>query len=205
MTDSPTEEEPEYAGLMTRAIAVIADAVVINLTALLVESGAALAVALFHLPKNVKAILVVIGGIAYVLWTIAYFVAFWSTTGQTPGARVMQIRLSTADGDRIGLRQGIWRCIGMLLAALPLFAGYLLILVDGRRRGLQDRLARTLVVRAPEVSLAAELRERRRSSYESRRNHPRVTRSRTTRHSSISDDDRAAGAGHAALGREPRV
>jgi uncharacterized RDD family membrane protein YckC len=34
----------------------------------------------------------------------------------------------------------------MLLAALPLFAGFLRILIDDRRRGLQDRLARTVVV-----------------------------------------------------------
>jgi uncharacterized RDD family membrane protein YckC len=34
----------------------------------------------------------------------------------------------------------------MVLAAIPLFAGFLLILFDGRRRGLQDLLARTIVV-----------------------------------------------------------
>jgi uncharacterized RDD family membrane protein YckC len=33
-----------------------------------------------------------------------------------------------------------------VVAAIPLFAGYLLILVDDRRRGLHDRLAGTVVV-----------------------------------------------------------
>jgi uncharacterized RDD family membrane protein YckC len=47
------------------------------------------------------------------------------------------------------------RCIGLLLAALPLFAGYLLILFDRRRRGFQDRLARTVVVRTSQLSIAA--------------------------------------------------
>lgn len=212
MTDAPPGKEPEYAGLMTRVIAFIADAVIINLIALLVEAGAAVAIALFHLPKHVTAILVVIGGIAYVVWTIAYFVTFWSATGQTPGARLMQIRLSTADGDRVGLRRGFWRCFGMVLAALPLFAGYLLILVDGRRRGLQDRLARTLVLHAPTVSLAAQRRDRRRSAYERQRDHADVTRpaadvtrSRAMRDSSVSGDERSAGAGHAVVGREHHV
>jgi hypothetical protein len=36
-----------------------------------------------------------------------------------------------------------------VLAALPLFAGYLMILVDDRRRGLQDRMARTVVIEQP--------------------------------------------------------
>jgi uncharacterized RDD family membrane protein YckC len=39
----------------------------------------------------------------------------------------------------------------MALAALPLFAGFLLILVDDRRRGLQDRFARTVVVYAADA------------------------------------------------------
>jgi uncharacterized RDD family membrane protein YckC len=37
----------------------------------------------------------------------------------------------------------------MILAAIPFFAGYLLILVDDRRRGLQDTLAGTTVIYAP--------------------------------------------------------
>jgi uncharacterized RDD family membrane protein YckC len=38
------------------------------------------------------------------------------------------------------------RFVGMIIAAIPLFAGYLMILVDDRRRGLHDRLAGTVVV-----------------------------------------------------------
>ena len=34
----------------------------------------------------------------------------------------------------------------MVLAAIPLFAGYLLILVNDRRRGLQDLLAGSVVI-----------------------------------------------------------
>jgi uncharacterized RDD family membrane protein YckC len=34
----------------------------------------------------------------------------------------------------------------MFLAAVPFFAGFLMILVERRRRGLQDVIARTLVV-----------------------------------------------------------
>jgi uncharacterized RDD family membrane protein YckC len=45
-------------------------------------------------------------------------------------------------------RRALLRFVGLTLAALPLFAGFLLILVDDRRRGLHDRLARTVVVEA---------------------------------------------------------
>jgi hypothetical protein len=39
------------------------------------------------------------------------------------------------------------RWIGILLSIVPCFAGFLPVLVDDRRRGLADLLARTMVVR----------------------------------------------------------
>ena len=160
MSDAGAERPPEYVGLVTRAIAFTVDAVVINLVALVVGSAAALAVSVFHLPKQIRHALLIIGGAAFAIWTIAYFVTLWSTTGQTPGARLMQIRLVTGDG-RIGPRRALIRCIGMVLAALPVFAAYILIVFDVRRRGLQDRLGVTLVVDAPESSFIARRREER--------------------------------------------
>jgi hypothetical protein len=41
------------------------------------------------------------------------------------------------------------RFAGLILATIPLFAGFWIMLWDGRRRCLQDRLARTVVVHAP--------------------------------------------------------
>jgi uncharacterized RDD family membrane protein YckC len=104
--------------------------VLIDLVALVVGAATALAVSVFHLPKEVRNALLIIGGVAFVLWTIVYFVAFWSTTGQTPGARMMQIRLVHEGGRRVGPRRGVLRVVGMLVAALPLFAGYALIVFD---------------------------------------------------------------------------
>jgi uncharacterized RDD family membrane protein YckC len=49
----------------------------------------------------------------------------------------------------------VLRLIGAILAAIPFFAGYLLILVDDRRRGLHDMIARTVVVHVQEVLVLA--------------------------------------------------
>ena len=89
------------------------------------------------------------------MWAAGYFVTFWSATGQTPGDRVMGILVISADGERrLRPRRSVVRLVGMVLAALPCFAGYLLILVDDRRRGLHDRLARTVVVYVPQAERA---------------------------------------------------
>ena len=39
----------------------------------------------------------------------------------------------------------------MILAAIPLLAGYFMVLFDDRRRGLHDRIARTVVIDAPDT------------------------------------------------------
>jgi uncharacterized RDD family membrane protein YckC len=143
-----------YGGLVTRGIAFAIDAALINLVALVVSLGATLIASLFHLPSQLKTILLALGAAAYVVWIVGYFVAFWCSTGQTPGNRVMQIRVVSATGDPVRVVRALVRCAGLVLAALPLFAGFLLIPFDSKRRGLQDRLARTLVLESPGASLA---------------------------------------------------
>jgi uncharacterized RDD family membrane protein YckC len=135
-----------YEGLVTRSIAFAVDAAVINLAAIAVGAVVGLAVSVLSVPDWAKTALVAIGGVAYIGWSIAYFATFWSTTGQTPGDRVMQIRVSRADGDRLSVRRSVFRLGCLVLAAIPLFAGFLPILFDDRRRGVHDMLAGTVVV-----------------------------------------------------------
>ncbi len=163
-TDVPTVH---YVGLATRVIAFVVDAALINLVAIIVAVGASLILSLLHLPKQLHVLWVALAGAAYVLWSIGYFVSFWSTTGQTPGSRVMQIRVVTAKGVPFKPRRGVRRLIGMVLAALPLFAGYVLILFDGKRRGFQDRFAGTLVIEAPQLSVAGARQASKRAAYKS--------------------------------------
>jgi uncharacterized RDD family membrane protein YckC len=149
--------EPRYVGLVTRAIAIVVDAALISLVTFIVAGGVALILALIHHPRRLEILVAAIGAAASVLWTVGYFVTFWASTGQTPGMRLMQIRVLTARGDRVTPSRGVVRCVGLVLAALPLFAGFVPVLFDSRRRGLQDHLARTVVVEAPQLSLAEAL------------------------------------------------
>jgi uncharacterized RDD family membrane protein YckC len=143
----------EYAGFVTRAIAFAIDVALIDLAAAFVAIVVGLGISALDVPDVVVTIAIAIGGVAYVAWFVGYFATFWSTTGQTPGARVMGVRVVCASGSEpVRMRAAVVRLAGMVLAAIPLFAGFLLILVDDRRRGLQDRLARTVVVYASDES-----------------------------------------------------
>jgi uncharacterized RDD family membrane protein YckC len=138
----------DYQGLVTRAIAFSLDAAIVNLIALIVGVGVGLALSILSISDTAETVLLACGAGALVVWTVAYFAVFWSTTGQTPGNRLMRIRVCTEDGAVLSLRRSLLRFAALVLAALPLFAGFLPVLLDDRRRGLHDMLAGTVVVGA---------------------------------------------------------
>jgi uncharacterized RDD family membrane protein YckC len=138
-----------YVGLVTRALAFAIDAAIVNAVAILVTAVVGLALSVITVPDAVRVATIAIGGAAYLLWSVGYFVGFWAATGQTPAARMLRFRVCTAALEPVRPRRGLVRFAGLVLAALPLFAGFLLILIDDRRRGLHDRLARTVVVESP--------------------------------------------------------
>jgi uncharacterized RDD family membrane protein YckC len=144
-----SETPQRYVGLITRALAFAIDAGIINAVAIVTAAVVSLTFSVVTVPDDVQVVVAAAGGVVYLLWTVGYFVTFWATTGQTPGSRVLRIRVIPASGDRLPPRRAVVRFIGLTLAAIPLFAGFLPILVDDRRRGLHDMLARTVVVDAP--------------------------------------------------------
>jgi uncharacterized RDD family membrane protein YckC len=143
---------PAHEGLVTRGLAFAVDAAVINGVAILVAAVAALILSVLSVPESLETALLGVAGAVFIAWSAAYFVTFWSTTGQTPGGRLLRIRVVRADGaGTMGFRRSLFRLVCLALAALPLFAGFLPILFDDRRRGLHDMLAGTVVVTAEDA------------------------------------------------------
>ena len=60
--------------------------------------------------------------------------------------RLLGLRVIGPDGGHPGLVRSVVRLVGLALAIIPLFAGFLPVLVDDRRRALQDFMARTVVL-----------------------------------------------------------
>jgi len=143
-----------YAGIATRAVALAIDVVIAQV--ILLFGGAVLALVAslvggFHLDTLAK----FLAAVAWVAVVGFYFVLFWSTAGQTPGMRLMALRVMTAAGVHPGVTRSIVRLVGLGLAIVPLFAGFLPVLFDERRRGLHDLLAGTVVVYAGREPLPA--------------------------------------------------
>jgi uncharacterized RDD family membrane protein YckC len=145
----PAQPRLEYQGLVTRGIAFAIDAAVVNGVAVVVAAAAGLVVSALSLPNGLDTALVAVGAWLFLLWSGAYFVVCWSSTGQTLGNRVMQIRVVRAkDGAALRPWRALVRLFGLMLAALPLFLGFLPIVLNERRRGLQDVIGGSVVVGA---------------------------------------------------------
>jgi uncharacterized RDD family membrane protein YckC len=136
-----------YAGIATRAIALAADVAIVQL---IVFAGAAVLALVASLVGGFELDTAgrILAAAAWAGAVGAYFVFFWTTAGQTPGMRMMDLRVCTAGGELPGLGRSIVRVVGLALAIIPFFAGFLLVLVDDRRRALQDLLAATIVLHA---------------------------------------------------------
>ncbi len=81
-----------------------------------------------------------------VVWL--YFAALEACAWQaTLGKRVVGVRVTTLDGQRIGVGRATARLLAKLLSLALLGFGFVVAGVDARKQALHDKLAGTLVVR----------------------------------------------------------
>ena len=97
-------------------------------------------------------------GVAMALWVVVLFISYWGygifwellMQGQTPGKRVMGLRVLRDNGLPIGLKQSLLR---NLLRAVDLqpgasyVLGMITMIADGKDRRLGDLVAGTIVIR----------------------------------------------------------
>jgi len=89
---------------------------------------------------------VAVGAVVSALFVVAYFVAFWTLSGRTPGKGLMGLRVIAANGDRFRAGRAILRFFGYIVLTIPIYLGFLWVLVDSHRLGWHDHLASTWVV-----------------------------------------------------------
>ena len=79
-------------------------------------------------------------------YLLGYFIFFWWLAGQTPGKAIMGVKIVTINGKKLSLLRSTIRLFGYLVDILTLAIGFLWILIDDRRMGFHDKIARTYVV-----------------------------------------------------------
>jgi uncharacterized RDD family membrane protein YckC len=135
-----------YGGVVTRAIGLATDAA---LTIVLFMSVVGIAALVASLAGGLQPAWLA-GALLASGWFVVvalYFVLFWSTAGQTPGMRLLLVRVETrSSGGSPSVGRSLVRLVGLVLAIIPMFLGFVPVLFTRQRRGLQDFLAGTVVV-----------------------------------------------------------
>lgn len=130
-----------YAPLWRRAVAAVADAVVLLLLGWPVAVGMGSTTGTGYELSGPPALLVV------VLW-LAYYAGTEAGWGATLGKRLMGIRVVAEDGSPVDLGAAVVRNVLRVVDALLFYlVGSLVALASPRRQRLGDQLARTAVVR----------------------------------------------------------
>jgi uncharacterized RDD family membrane protein YckC len=142
---APAAPAVGYAGLVSRCAAFAADAAITHFAALVVGSLLGVVGSLLGLSAPGPLVVALAAG-GWAVLVGGYFVFFWATAGQTPGMRILGLRVTDRHGGIVRPGRSLVRLLGAALAVAPLGLGLLPVLVDRQRRALQDFLARTVVV-----------------------------------------------------------
>lgn len=147
-----------FAGLGARLIAYIVDGFILGIVIIAVSVVFGLLLAGAATSANDQASgavagMAIGGSLLYVLlilaMSIAYFPWYWARGGQTPGMKMLHIRVvRDADGGPISGGSAILRLIGFYISGAVFYLGFIWVFVDKRRRGWHDLIAGTVVIEA---------------------------------------------------------
>src|SRR4051794_31956812 len=143
----PDEAETTEVGIATRGVAAAVDLALIFLA---LSIGSGLLASVVPAVTGGSDGLSLTGGL--ILGAVGFliggtlFVAFWALIGQTPGMRLLSIRLDVNGSREVGLGRALRRLYAIPLSLLPAGLGFLAIITSRERRGWHDRIAGTSVV-----------------------------------------------------------
>ncbi len=132
------------AGAVSRGLAFLIDALIVNLFFTVLAGAATLVITLLGgSGESVPRGAIAVGSFTWLAVVGTYLVGFWSLEGQTPGMRFLGVRL---EQRRLPFRRSVRRLVGLGLSFVTFGIGFLGIVFGESRRGWADRMGRTEVV-----------------------------------------------------------
>jgi uncharacterized RDD family membrane protein YckC len=130
----PKEYALEYAGFWIRLGAGVIDLLIL---------GAFIGLLAYFFPA------IIIWLTTGIIVSVFYCLGFWVWRGQTPGKIAVGIKVIRTDSSPVKWQCAVRRCLGYVVSALTLFIGFIWVAFDGRKQGVQDKIADTYVVKLP--------------------------------------------------------
>ncbi|MGA1841823.1 MAG: RDD family protein [bacterium] len=147
-----TDINKSKGGFWIRTLAFIIDLIFINILIRIfawtiklgVITGARIMLAKPETFFDLREFLITAIGIAIIVF---YFVYFHGRTGQTPGKRLLHLKVIRTDGSPLGLDKAIERFFCYIISLLPLYIGFIFIAFNKDKQGLHDIIAHTYVIK----------------------------------------------------------
>ena len=142
------------AGFWIRGLAFLVDAMLVALLAwiggVLVQGSVSLGGVVSSAPDAALEWLESAAGMLLgLLIETAYFTLFVGHSGQTPGKRLLRLKVIRVSGEAVGFPLAFLRWLAQGISFLALGVGYLMIAFTRDKQGLHDKIAGTFVVRLP--------------------------------------------------------
>lgn len=158
----------QYAGFVTRAVAIVIDILIVIVAVLVITASISLPLEFFlgvnaqscQITTSGPSLLSDWDGMRNLLCSVAnatsiavavltgptYFIFLTTAGGQTIGKYVMGVRVVRLNGKPMNYWDGVLRWFGYLASLLPLGLGFFWVIVDDRRQGFHDKIAGSCVI-----------------------------------------------------------
>ena len=147
----------DYASPASRIVAIIIDTIILMIIMVIIALPLGLSAFMFSAMTDVTSMMnmwanaaawSIFAIINAIVWLL-YFTYFEGKTGQTPGKKAMNIKVTTEDGKQPTFAEALIRTILRIIDGLFLYLlGLIIILVTEKKQRLGDVLAKTIVVKA---------------------------------------------------------
>ena len=181
MTENPDEVKEtsdagesivgEYAGFLSRAIALVLDIFLTNAVVLIVGISTNWIIEFFtiggyfgqgeRLTNAGQIVLTVVVVFTALVMNFGYYISLWMLTGRTAGKAVMGLKVVHVQGRSISFGVALRRLIGYYISAIVLFWGFISVLLNDERRGWHDKMAGTCVIYAWDADSRASIKRKR--------------------------------------------
>jgi uncharacterized RDD family membrane protein YckC len=152
----------QYAGFVSRMLAILVDLLLVIVTLIVVGLTAQLIIRFFNLDTFFSNIISdleerfnLVGftirlltglGSFYFIFFLYYITLHTVAGGITIGKALMGLRVVRMDGVPLSVGRSTRRYVTFILAALPFFLGLFWVIWDDRRQGWHDKLSNTCVI-----------------------------------------------------------
>jgi uncharacterized RDD family membrane protein YckC len=155
-----------YAGFVSRLVAFVVDTIVTVFTVIATTWFISVTVNIFQISNTWTHLLnrypmleqifgwiynPLTGSLVALVFILLYYSLFLTLLGQTPGKLLLGVRVLTVDGHRVSFGRAVLRTFAYIICMVPLFLGFIWVLIDDQRQGWHDKIARTYVVYAWEA------------------------------------------------------